>query len=828
MKLNKTMASMLLIGATFSGAGQAARFEPFVVEDIKVEGLQRVALGAALLNLPVNVGDQLDEVSLQRAMKSLYRSSNFEDVRAVRDDGTLIITVRERPTISSINLDGNSDIKDEQLQESLDGSGIKIGEPLDRTVLSEIETGLQDFYYSVGKYNAKVKAQLIDLPRNRVELKLTFEEGAAAEIKQINVVGNEVYPDKELIGQLELTDYVAWWDFFGERRYQKQMLEGDLETITSYYQDRGYIKFKVDSTQVSMTPDKKGLYVTINVEEGEQYNVKEVNLTGDLLGKRELLESLVPIESGTLYNAAEVTYVEEVISKFLGRFGYAYPTVKTYPEIDDETNEVSLNINIDPGKRIYVRNVNFSGNAVTKDEVLRREMRQMEGAWLSNRNIELSKSRLNRLGFFETVESTTTPVPGSDDQVDVDFTVKEQPSGSFNFGVGFGTESGLSLQFGLSQSNFMGTGNSVGLSINTTDYSKSIDVSYTDPYFTRYGVSGGVSVYWSSFDADEYYLESYKNDSYGIAFNTSWPLNEYNRLGLGFGYRHNELSEVSPYQQVLTFYNIYADLDDADSTLAFDNFELNASWNRSTLNRGQFPTDGDSQKLSGKVTIPGSDNEYFKLSFDSSYYQPINRAHSWVFLARGKLGYGNGYGTHNGHDQILPFWENFYAGGSTILRGFETNSVGPRAFYLTGNSSDCPPDSSGFGGCQIVGDPGEISVDEGSSIGGNAIATLSFELIVPTPFLDEAYSKSVRTSLFFDAGNVWDTEFDIDKYRGTAQSEFDEIDDYADWNRIRASTGLSVQWISPMGPMIFSLAKPLKEYEGDKDEVFSFNIGRTF
>ncbi|MBW3138065.1 outer membrane protein assembly factor BamA [Ferrimonas balearica] len=832
MRLNKIMASMLLVGATYAGHAQAVGFEPFVVDDIKVEGLQRVALGAALLNLPVKVGDELDPLLLQQSIRALYASSNFEDVQVSRDGNTLVVKVTERPTISSIVLDGNKDLKDEQLQESLDSSGVKVGEPLDRTILSEIEKGLQDFYFSVGKYNARVEAQVVNLPRNRVELKFQFKEGDAAEIHQINVVGNTIFADDELISQLELTDYVAWWDFFGDRRYQKQKLEGDLETLTSYYQDRGYIRFRVDSTQVAMTPNKMGLYVTINVDEGEQYSVKEVNLTGELLGKRELMEKLVPLEPGSTYNGAEVTFTEEMLSKFLGRYGYAYPEVTTYPEIDDETKEVTLNINVNPGKRVYVRNVEFTGNQVTKDEVLRREMRQMEGAWLNSRNVELSKERLNRLGFFETVESTTTPVPGSDDLVDVAYNVKEQPSGSFTFGVGYGTESKLSLQLGLSQSNFMGSGNSVGINVNTNSYSKSVNLSYRDPYFTKDGVSAGGNVYWSAFDADQFYLESYKNDSYGVAFDLSWPVNEYNRLGVGVGYRHNELSEVSPYQQVLKFYNIYADVNNPTTTLAFDNYELNANWTRSTLNRGMFPTAGNNQRLSGKMTVPGSDNQYFKLNFDTSFYYPLNRTHEWVFLTRGRLGYGNGYGTFdNGgveHDQILPFWENFYAGGSTILRGFETNSVGPRAFYLTGDGTPCIPDPSGFPGCGLPGDPDTITVENGRSVGGNAIATLSAELIIPTPFLDEAYRNTVRTSLFVDAGNVWDTEFEYDSYRFLPQSEFDKLQDFSDPSRIRASYGLSVQWVSPMGPMVFSLAWPIKEYEGDRTEVFSFNIGRTF
>ncbi|GAA4878266.1 outer membrane protein assembly factor BamA [Ferrimonas pelagia] len=827
------MASMLLVGATYSGVSQAAGFEPFVVEDIKVEGLQRVALGAALLNLPVKVGDEVDAVTLQQAIKSLYRSSNFDDVQVLQDGKTLVVVVRERPTISSVVLDGNKDIKDEQLQESLDSSGVKVGEPLDRTLLTEIEKGLQDFYFGVGKYNAKVEAQIINLPRNRVELKFEFNEGDAAEIHQLNIVGNEIFPNDELISRLELTDYKAWWDLFGDRRYQKQKLEGDLETLTSYYQDRGYIRFRVDSTQVAMTPDKQGLYVTVNVDEGEKYTIGGINLTGELLDKREILEKIVPLKEGSVYNAAEVTFTEEMISTFLARFGYAYPTVTTYPEIDDETNLVTLNVNVDPGKRIYVRKVDFTGNHVTRDEVLRREMRQMEGTWLNSRNVELSKERLNRLGFFETVESTTTPVPGSDDLVDVEYQVKEQPSGSFTFGVGYGTESKLSLQLGLSQANFLGSGNNVGINVNTNSYSKSVNLSYQDPYFTKDGVSAGGSVYWSAFDAGQYYLESYKNDSYGASFDLSWPVNEYNRLGLGVGYRHNELSQYSPYEQVLKFSRIYGNPQDPIGNLAFDNFELNANWSRSTLNRGMFPTAGNNQRLSGKVTTPGSDTQYFKLNFDTSFYYPLSRNHRWVFLTRGRIGYGNGYGelNNNGidHEQILPFWENFYAGGSTILRGFQTNSVGPRAFYVLSDGVPCTPDpSGGIGSCDYPGDPDRISVETNRSVGGNAIATLSTELVIPTPFLDEAYANTVRTSFFIDAGNVWDTEFDYDSYRVLPQSEFDKLQDYSDPGRIRASYGMSVQWISPMGPMVFSLAWPLKEYEGDRTEIFSFNIGRTF
>ena len=827
MRFNKIFASMLFVGASFSGNGWAESFQPFKVTDIQVDGLQRVALGAALLNLPVKVGDTVDQLKLQQAIKSLYGSTNFEQISVSHENGILFIHVKERPTISVVTFEGNKDIKDEQLQESLDESGVKIGESLDRTMLSGIEKGLQDFYYGVGKYGAKVEAQIINLPRNRVELKFNFTEGDAAEIRQINVVGNTVFTDTELVNMLELKDYLEWWNIFGERRYQKQKLQADLETVKTHYHNHGYIRFEVTSTQVAMTPDRKGLYITINVKEGEKYKVKEVNLTGDLMGREELMKAILPIQAGSMYNGADVTFTEEMYSKYLGRFGYAYPEVKTYPEINDETKEVVLNINVNPGKRVYVRSINFTGNTVTKDEVMRRELRQMEGAWLNSAQVEHSKDRLNRLGFFEKVDTETIQIPGSDDLVDVDVKVKEQPSGSFNAGVGYGTESGVSFQFGVEQTNFLGTGNQAGVSVNTNKYSKNVNFSYSDPYWTKDGVSLGGSVYWNEFDANEANLERYKNSAYGVAFNAGFPINEYNRLNGGIGYRHNTISEISAYEQALRFYNIYRETEDPNAELSFENFELNAGWYRSTLNRGTFPTDGSSQRLSGKMTVPGSDLQYFKTDFDTNFYFPLTREHGFVLLAKARVGYANGFGQFSDNDQILPFWENYYSGGSGSLRGFESNSVGPRSFYLYRGSEPCSPDPSGDG-CSLPGEPNQIQVSQGRSIGGNAIATASLEMIVPTPFLDESYSNSVRTSFFVDAGNVWDTEFDFDQYRYLPAEEFAQLEDYSDPSRIRASWGMSVQWISPMGPMVFSLAWPIKENEDDETEIFSFNIGKTF
>ncbi|GGA89204.1 outer membrane protein assembly factor BamA [Neiella marina] len=813
--------------ALFASASVQAQ-DTFVVEDIRIEGLQRVALGAALLSVPVQVGDTVDAETAAIILRSLNASNHFEDIRIFQDETTLLIQVREKPTISSIEFSGNKDIKDEQLQESLDSSKIQVGESLERSVIADVEKGLADFYYSIGKYNAKVQAIVTPLPRNRVSVQFVFTEGDAAEIDQINIVGNTIYSDQELLETLELRDTLPWWDIMGNRRYQKQTLEGDLETLTSYYRDRGYIRFEVESTQVAMTPNKKSIYISINVKEGEPYHVKEVKLSGNLLNRKELMQALFTQRPGDLYNAAEVTFSEERISKYLGRFGYAYPEVTTFPELDDETNEVTLNVNINPGKRIYVRRINFAGNTITKDEVLRREMRQLEGAWLSNSAVELSENRLNRLGYFETAESETNRLPQQDDMVDLEFTVKEQPSGSFTAGLGYGTDSGLSLQAGVQQNNFLGTGNKIGAQVNTNRYNRRADFSYSDPYFTKDGVSFGGRIFYSEFDAGSANLISYDNTTYGLSTSLGFPLDEYNRINLGVGYNYNELSNLDDYDQVRKFYLIYGDESNPDGQVNFNTFDFNAGWSRITLNRGTFPTSGSSNSANAMITTPNSDLNYFTLNYNYRQYWPLDRRHDWVIATSAQLGYGNGYGSNNGHDHIMPFFKNFRAGGSSSLRGFESRGVGPRGVRRVAVGS-IPP-SPGPGGGAVIPSPPEddfLEVSSGS-IGGNALAVASLELIVPTPFMDEAYKNSVRTSMFLDVGNLWDTEFDYDSYKDLHRDQLDKIYDYSDPSKIRASVGLTVQWLSPMGPMIFSFAKPLEDYTGDKTETFSFNVGQTF
>jgi outer membrane protein insertion porin family len=825
MKFKQLVVAGLILSIT-SFANAAAKSE-FVVQDIKVEGLQRVALGAALTYLPVKVGDEMNGFRVGQLIRSLYSSTHFESIQILRDGDTLLVRVKERPTISSIIYDGNDDIKDEQLQESLDGSNIKIGEPLDKTVLTSIENGLKDFYYSIGKYNADVTAIITPLPRNRVDVKLLFEEGDAAKIQQINIVGNQKFADQELLDQVELQFDTPWWDFMSETRYQKQKLSGDMETITSYYKDRGYLRFSIDSTQVSMTPEKSGIYITLNIDEGEQYTISDVELIGDLLGHEDYIKLVLPLTKGELYNQAEVTYTEEFISKYLGRYGYAYPTVTTIPDINEEDKTVKLVLSVDPGKRIYVRRINFQGNASTSDEVLRQSVTQMEGTWLSNATLESSKNSLSRLTYMEKVDFETIRLPGEDDKVDVNFDVKEQASGSFNAGIGYGDRTKLSLQAGIQQDNFLGTGKRIAFNVSTVSYQKSVQISYTDPYFTIDGISLGGTIAYSEFDGSSANLIQYNSKQYSVGANVGYPIDEFNRINFGLTYSSVELFQNTPYVQTTRFNNQFVDANDPDAAINYDSYLASVAWSRSTLNRGVFPTAGSSQRASFSITTPNSDVNYFKTEVDTKWYWPLSRNQRWSFLARFKAGYGNGYGSVNGIDQILPFTQHFTAGGSDSLRGFENNTVGPRGIRLTPSL--------------VLTDPNGVPIYSGSendvidisnrSLGGNAMALGGLELIVPTPFVDVDFDNSVRTSIFLDVGNVWDTEFDYNKYKQLeVDNRFnnDMLLDYSDPTLFRSSYGLSVQWLSPMGPMVFSFSRALKEREGDDIKFFSFNIGQTF
>ena len=858
-RLTNYLALVLMLAAPVTSA------ETFLISDIRVEGLQRISAGSVFASLPVGVGDMVDEYAIRASARSLFATGNFDDIRIGRDANVLVVVVAERPSISEINIDGNKAIETEALLDGLKGSGLAVGQVFQRSTLEGMQMELQRQYVQQGRYDAAIETEVLPEPRNRVAINIDVDEGTVAAIKHINVVGNEVYTDDDLDDIFELKT-TGWLSFFtNDDKYSKEKLTGDLETLTSYYMDRGYLQFRIDSTQVSVSPNKEEVYITANVTEGDKFTVGAVDLSGDLVLPEEDLRRFLLVAEGQTFSQQLVTSTEEYMTRRLGNEGYNFAKVTGIPEIEEGSNVVAMKFFVDPGKRTYVRRISFKGNLKTADDVLRREMRQMESSPASASRIEQSRIRLERLGYFSRATVETPQVAGHDDLIDVEFEVEEQSSGSIGASFGYAQDAGLILGLNLQQDNFMGTGKRVGVNLNSSRYQDLYNFSYTNPYFTEDGVSRGFNVFYRSTDLSEVNVASYTTDTYGAALNFGYPIKETQRLGFSFGISDTEITagrfavqeikasprleegveswfdstrlpdgtfsdveEVFPIEDIpfdyLTIPEELGFLDENGDE--FLNWTITSSWSQSTLNRGRMATRGASNSVSFEVSMPGSDLEFYKLNYRGEIYFPIKG--SWVARLRGELGYGDGYGDTT----ELPFYEHFFAGGFGSVRGFESNTLGPRStpaeLYTTrqpvteideeGNATEVGgPDGREFG---YVGEDGKLLVetlrDDPDPFGGNVLIEGSAELLFPLPFIKDR--SKLRSAFFVDFGNVFNTK--------CAPSQINCFD--VDVDELRYSVGVGVTWITGFGPMTFSLAKPLNSGPEDEEEAFQFTLGRGF
>lgn len=804
MKNKLKHSQIALLGSLLLSAGvlcspQVQAADSFVINDIVVRGLSRISLGAVLLAMPVKPGDTYTDDVSALTMKRLYSTGDFENITLSREGNNVVVTVKERPTISEVEYVGNSQIDTDALKKVVEEQGLRTGEPLNAQTLAVIKKSLEDFYHASGMYQAKVNPVVTQLPRNRVNIRFDLSEGVNAEIKQINILGNKSFSEEVLLAQMQLRDDVPWWNFMANQRYDSQKFRGDLESLRTYYLDRGYANFKIDSTSVEMTPDKKGIYLTIALNEGNCYTIGSTNVRGNTLKYGDMIKDLIDIEPGEIYSQSRITQNEQTIKDFLGKYGYANSVVKAYPQFNDKEKKVDLQFNIEPGSRIYVSQVVINGNVGTDDTVIRREIRQMDGTWLSSEAVDVSKKRLNRTGYFETVEMDVKPSGTTGDVVNVETKVKERPTGAISGGLGYGTDSGFLVQASISQSNLFGWGTKGVISAYENDYRKHAEIAYTDPYFTVDNISLGGRIYYDKYDGDDDDVVDYDSTKVGADATLGYPLSETWRVDYTLGIEHVKIKETgSEFAQGAKFWQDYnGNMSDRSET--FLDYTAQVAFTRNTLDRAVFPTSGSKQTVSGMATVPGSDLQYYKLSATTSHYFALDRNHDYVFSFRARGGYADGYGTIHGHDARLPYWENYYLGGSEWLRGFDHNSVGPRATYKSSTSD--------------------------TSIGGNAYWATSLEFYLPTPFISETYRNQIRSSVFLDTGALWDTH--ESDYEAIAKKWGKSIDKQ-DASDYRASVGVGMTWMSPIGPLTFSLAKAIKKRDGDDTQVFNFNIGGTF
>ncbi|MBT2970589.1 MAG: outer membrane protein assembly factor BamA [Candidatus Thiodiazotropha sp. (ex Ctena orbiculata)] len=738
----------------------------FVVEDIRVEGLQRISAGTVFNYLPIKTGDEVDAGNTAQIIRTLYKTGFFKDIRLERDENILIVFVRERPAIAEINISGNKELDTEPLMAGLKDIGLAEGRVFKRALLEKVEQELNRQYFARGKYGIKIKSTVTPLERNRVGLGIEISEGLTARIKHINIIGNQAFEDDELLDEFEL-GVPSWYAIFSSRdKYSKQALSGDLETLRSFYLDRGFIDFKIESTQVSITPDKQDIYITVVVDEGDVFTLSDIKLAGELELEPEELFPLIHLRRGSVFSRKKLTASADRLNRHYSDVGYAFANVNTIPDIDREKREVAITFFVDPGKRVYVRYINISGNTNTRDEVLRRELRQMESAWFSGEKTRLSRERLQRLGYFSEVNMETPAVPGSTDQVDVNIAVTEAASGQFSAGVGFTQTQGVIFNASISENNFLGTGNRFSAGFDTSEATKKLSLSYTNPYYTIDGVSQGYELSYRETDFSELNISRYSTDVGRLGVHFGIPLTEYDRLRFSLAYeRTTFFLGSSPSDEIMEFIETNGD--------EFDDFELVGSWIHDTRDRAIFPNRGGRQVFSIETNVPGSDLQYYRVRYNNAHYFQLTNA--LTLKLNGELGYGEGYG----EDEELPFFRNFFAGGIGSVRGFEENTLGPQ------DSQD-------------------------DALGANARIVGQMELLFPA-FGDE-FKDTVRAGFFVDVGNVFDLE-------GGEEIE---------WDLFRASTGLMLSWFSPVGALSFSWGYPIKEEEGDDIKNLQFRIGGGF
>lgn len=747
-------------------ASSAWGFDRFVVQDIQVKGLQRISLGTTFNYLPIKVGESLDETNASEIIRALYKTGFFEDIQLSREDNVLVIHVEERPSIAKIEVFGNEELDTEQLNDALKTIGLTEGHIFNLSLLDQIEQELHQQYFSLGKYGVKIESKLEKLERNRVNVTIDINEGDAAKIKQINIIGSHKFDEMTLLDKFELSTPTMWSGISGSGKYSKQEMLGDLEKLRSYYLDRGYLHFSIDSTQVSITPDKRDVYISINVTEGEQYKVSTVKISGNLVVPEDELRKLITVKAGDIFSRRSVAESSNKISERLGIDGYAFANVNSVPEIDEKNRTIALNFFVDPGNRVYVRRINITGNTKTRDGVIRREVRQMEGGWLSSPLVERSKVRLQKLGFFDSVNVETPAVPGTKDQVDLNFDVTEGSTGNFTAGLGYGDTQGLLFNMSVTLNNFLGTGKRVSTEINNSKVNTVYRMSYTNPYYTPEGISRGFSIHSQSTNAAEANLADYSTDTYGASMTFGFPISEYNRASWGLSFENTNLSINSA--TAPTLYSAWV----ADNGENFDTISTTLSWSHDTRNRAIFPDSGYYSLLSSEIALPGGDLEYYKLSVRQKYYIPLAKGTSLFFGA--DLGYGKSYGDTKG----LPFYKNYYAGGGRSVRGYQGNSLGPRD---TGTNEP---------------------------IGGNTKIVTHMELFFPSPFAES--QNSFRLSTFVDAGNVFDSEKDISA------------------DELRSSYGISAVWLTPVGALTFNWGWAINAKAEDETERFQFSIGAPF